>query len=869
MRQVTAIWLVAFALLLRAVVSLGVHASIAAAGTPTPPPSGTVTAHLVYSYDVAGRRTGLILPDGKGEAWGYDAAGRVNSLTQPGSGPNTYTLSHNGAGDLTTLLAPNGGQESWSYDNAGRVTGTTWISGTTSLFTQTVTLDVAGQRTQSADSWGTSSYGYDAAGRLTSASYPDGSTETSQYDAGGNRTVITSSTPLSGTSVLTNTFNLADELTGSASPQGTTTYIYDGNGNQLGSLGPTGTISNTYNDLGQLTTVTGPTTNVSYVYDGQGDRLRSYEQYGPTPVLFNDAQDLAGGLSDLVSDGTADYTYLTPGIGAAPLSAYNQASTRSTYLATDVLGSVRLATDPTGAVIGAGAYDAWGVYRPYRGSSGATQLAGLQSVPFGYAGQYYDSGPGTYSMRARQYDPTQGRFTSQDPQSYDPQVPVTMNPYEYAGNMVTQTTDPSGQGWVQVTVPASTDALIRETILYQFVANDSSHLSFTHVQLAASTGDPTVTMGQADLVSLSSVLHQGQPYGEAYDLVPYQDTLTPGTMNLLSAAQIPSEQALLETAYLHGLHVGAGARCRSYNHLRLVAGMRYPVAVGAADTATNPATNGPVQQKIIQVGADVYLANAWQRGPGVVAYTTCRWQNGPGLACPAPPSFHRSCPASFDPLACTVDLLLLGGSLGNLAACPASDIGCQGLALLGTAVGAGTSAFGLRGVVSIFTERALAAEGADALANQVSPETTILVTNDGTTELVNGAEAKELLSEISKGKAIKATSMAREDAAVVIVREQFPQAQILEERYLLNAKGKKITDFIEGRGRRLDIVVVENNEVIAIREVTTPAEALGKGPQLAKTLRIRSRGDVFVRDPITRKLIPVPPGVTEELLPLP
>jgi YD repeat-containing protein len=87
-------------------------------------------------------------------------------------------------------MAPNGGQQAWSYDGAGRITGTTWISGTTSLFTQTVTLDGAGQRTASNDSWGSTTYGYDTAGRLTSASYPDGSSEADQYDAGGNRTVM-------------------------------------------------------------------------------------------------------------------------------------------------------------------------------------------------------------------------------------------------------------------------------------------------------------------------------------------------------------------------------------------------------------------------------------------------------------------------------------------------------------------------------------------------------------------------------------------------------------------------------------------------------------------------------------------------------
>jgi YD repeat-containing protein len=109
---------------------------------------------------------------------------------------------------------------------------------------------------------------------------------------------------LAGTDVITNTYDLADELSGTASTQGNTTYSYDGNGNQTASYGITGVVTNTYNDLEQLTNVVGPGTNVSYVYDGQGDRLRSYEQSGTTPVLYNDAQDLAGGLSDLVNDGT-------------------------------------------------------------------------------------------------------------------------------------------------------------------------------------------------------------------------------------------------------------------------------------------------------------------------------------------------------------------------------------------------------------------------------------------------------------------------------------------------------------------------------------------------------------------------------------
>jgi YD repeat-containing protein len=187
-RRIASDLLMAFSMLMYAIGPFGMPGKAAAGAVAQLP---IVTMHLAYSYDDTGRRTGLTLPGGQSEAWAYDAAGRVDSLTQAGGTPNSYTVSHNGAGDLTTLSAPNGGDETWSCDDAGRITGTTWISGTTGLFTQTVTLDAVGQRTASNDSWGSSTYGYDAAGRQISASCPDGSTEADQYDASGNRTVVT------------------------------------------------------------------------------------------------------------------------------------------------------------------------------------------------------------------------------------------------------------------------------------------------------------------------------------------------------------------------------------------------------------------------------------------------------------------------------------------------------------------------------------------------------------------------------------------------------------------------------------------------------------------------------------------------------
>ena len=420
-------------------------ATATATATPAAPPP--VTMRLHYTYDDANRRIGLALPDGQQQVWGYDPAGRVNGVIQPGGG--SWIVAHNGAGQPTMAGVPSGGSQVWGYDTAGRAVSATWLQAGSPAFSQVATLDPAGQRKQLADSWGTVTYGYDRAGRLTSAAYPDGSTEADSYDPAGNRTAITATTPLSGTVVTTNSYDAADQLSTAATtggPQpGTTSYGYDGNGNQTGSSGPAGTTSNTFNDLNQLTHITGPGTNLTLLYDGQGDRLRSYERGTPTWTLRNEAQDLAGGLSALVSDGTADYAYLSPGDGSAPLSSYTPGTARATYLATDLLGSVRLATDPAGATIGAGAYDAWGVARPYTGTSGATQLAGLQGVaPFGYAGQQRDAGPGTYAMRVRRYDPATGRFQSQDRAPYQYTVPTSINPYAYALDSPARFIDPSG-----------------------------------------------------------------------------------------------------------------------------------------------------------------------------------------------------------------------------------------------------------------------------------------------------------------------------------------------------------------------------------------------------------------------------------------
>jgi RHS repeat-associated protein len=89
------------------------------------------------------------------------------------------------------------------------------------------------------------------------------------------------------------------------------------------------------------------------------------------------------------------------------------AQTRSgatSYYFDDGQGSVRLLTSSSGGVTDRYTYDAFGNLLSSTGST---------INPYLYTGQQFDSLTGLYSLRARYYDPTTGRFTSRDTAGID------------------------------------------------------------------------------------------------------------------------------------------------------------------------------------------------------------------------------------------------------------------------------------------------------------------------------------------------------------------------------------------------------------------------------------------------------------------
>jgi RHS repeat-associated protein len=92
---------------------------------------------------------------------------------------------------------------------------------------------------------------------------------------------------------------------------------------------------------------------------------------------------------------------------------------------------VRALTSSSGTLTATFTYNAWGT------TTGST---GTATLPFGFAGYYYDGASGFYYLRARWYDAGTGQWMSLDPMVMD-----TQSPFAYVNNDPVNGVDPSGQ----------------------------------------------------------------------------------------------------------------------------------------------------------------------------------------------------------------------------------------------------------------------------------------------------------------------------------------------------------------------------------------------------------------------------------------
>ena len=392
-----------------------------------------------YLYNPAGV-TSLTYPSGRVVSYGYSGAAQVNKVSKGAltSGFNYATgLTYTAHGPLSGITFGNGLTMTNGYNARLQPNSMNAQFGNSALLTlnyyycpsllttcSTNNDNVQGQTMYSVLSGLTMTqlYSYDTMNRLTSAQENNNNwVQNYAYDGVGNRWVTLSPNfaqssfmPISGAA-----YDVDNRLT-----MGGATYDLSGNQLQIGGYGLH------YDAESRMTssTVNGVTT--SYGYDGDGRRvIRSSPTVGTTVYVYDPLGQLA-----------SQYSLAPPGVPCT-----------TCYLTMDVLGSLRMLTDQTGA-------RAMHDYLPFgeeipAGINGRTSLwSTSDGIAQRFTAKERDTTGDTYMLDffgARYFSGAQARFTSPDPDGLGATIgdPQSWNMYSYGRNNPLKYTDPFGQNY--------------------------------------------------------------------------------------------------------------------------------------------------------------------------------------------------------------------------------------------------------------------------------------------------------------------------------------------------------------------------------------------------------------------------------------
>ena len=183
-----------------------------------------------------------------------------------------------------------------------------------------------------------------------------------------------------------------------------------------------------YYCAGVLTACTAAAHDAEYVYDGEGNRV----------------------LKQVTNGATTTYVYDAFGRRASEYTVGGPSETAGTfYRTTDHLGSTRLVTDSSGAVVSRRDFFPFGEQILAQSSSGRQGLSEYNAeieFPQLFTAKERDDESGLDYFLARYYSGSLGRFTSVDPGNAGSELtnPQLWNGYAYTGNNPLGYVDPDG-----------------------------------------------------------------------------------------------------------------------------------------------------------------------------------------------------------------------------------------------------------------------------------------------------------------------------------------------------------------------------------------------------------------------------------------
>lgn len=393
-----------------------------------------MTFTLRYSYDAAGRLSGMVYPDGAAIDYVRDGEGHVTAVgvTSPGM---ARRLVLSGAGQ-----APFGPSTGWIYGN-GR------------SFTRTLNQNYQPQAIHDANPGGLSlGFGFDAVGNLTTLRDATQTTQLAQYAYDGlNRLQQTKDGP-TGTPIETYAYDATGNRQSVVNAGGTTAYSYamgshrldavdgvarsyDAAGNMTGlSTG----LGFAYSDAGRMELVSqGPTVALQYAYNGKGEQVRRAQRGDSTYYLYDEAGHLLGEYDDVGAPKQQVIWFGDLPVGLLMGGGTNQALH---YIEPDHLGTPRVVIDGVRDV----AIWKWDLKGEAFGATPPNQNPDGDADTFvfnlRFPGQRYDSATGLNYNYFRDYDPSTGRYVESDPIG----LKGGLSTYAYVNSSPLVAADPSG-----------------------------------------------------------------------------------------------------------------------------------------------------------------------------------------------------------------------------------------------------------------------------------------------------------------------------------------------------------------------------------------------------------------------------------------
>jgi len=237
--------------------------------------------------------------------YSYDNANRLTQITQ---GSSIVSFTYDVAGRRETLTLPNGVLIDYDYDGASRVTKITYKKGVTVLGDLTYTYDKAGNRTKTGGSFART--GIPSA--ITSATYNAANQQTAlggktmTFDNNGNLTGITDA---SGTTIYS--WNARNQLTGISGPGVSAAFVYDGLGRREKKTVNSSLTEFLHDGVNPVQETSGATVlaNILPGLDIDEFLTRTDAGAGVTSNFLTDALGSAVALADSAGTVQTEYTY--------------------------------------------------------------------------------------------------------------------------------------------------------------------------------------------------------------------------------------------------------------------------------------------------------------------------------------------------------------------------------------------------------------------------------------------------------------------------------------------------------------------------------------------------------------------------------